>query len=84
MKGEMKMRKDFLECTDVKECVEWYLEEIKHIERDAEFDRSFIASLFDNFYWMLEEQVLEIERKSRINGMLINSDVLGEVVREIE
>ena len=78
------MRKDFLECKDVKECVEWYLEEIKHIERDAEFDRSFIASLFDNFYWMLEEQVLETERKSRINGMLINSDVLGEVVREIE
>jgi hypothetical protein len=50
--------------------VEWYLEETKGKERDAEFDLGFIASLYDNYYWDLEDEVLEIERKRRINQVI--------------
>ena len=78
------MKKDFLDCKTVKECVEWYLTETEGKERDVEFDRCFIASLFDNHYWALvdeaDEAALEAERRSRINEVLKNSEVLQEIV----
>ena len=64
------MKKEFLDCKNIRECVELYLEETKGKERDAEFDLGFIASLYDNYYWDLEDEVLEIERKRRINQVI--------------
>ena len=52
------MKKEFLDCKNIRECVEWYLEETKGKERDAEFELGFIASLYDNYYWDLEDEVL--------------------------
>ena len=78
------MKKDFLDCKTVKECVEWYLVETEGKDRDVEFDLEFISSLFDNHYWSLvdeeEELKLEEERKSRINEVLKNSEVLQDIV----
>lgn len=71
------MKKDFLDCKTVKECVEWYLVETEGKERDVEFDLGFITSLFDNHYW---ELVDEAERKSRIAECLKDSQVLEDIV----
>lgn len=78
------MKKDFLDCKTVKECVEWYLVETEGKERDVEFDLGFISSLFDNHYWSLvdeeEELKLEEERKSRISECLKDNKLLNDII----
>lgn len=57
------MKKDFLDCTTLKECFEWYLNETKGKKRDPEFDLGFIVSLYDHLVWELEDEIAIIKRK---------------------